>query len=143
MDNDPFWKRKQLSEMTPEEWEKCCDGCGQCCLYKLEDEDSGEIFLTCVACRYLDLQACRCTAYGDRAQLMPTCVTLTLGLVSQLSWLPETCAYRLLAAGKELPTWHWLITSDPQAVHQAGISVRDYAIPQEAAHMDDLGIYVI
>jgi uncharacterized cysteine cluster protein YcgN (CxxCxxCC family) len=142
MNSPSFWRRKKLDEMTPEEWEQLCDGCGQCCLYKLEDEDSREVFFTCVACRYLDLRVCRCKSYGDRTRLVPTCVTLTPDLVKQLKWLPETCAYRLISEGKDLPPWHWLVSGDALAVHQAGVSVRDLAIPEESAHMDDLDGYV-
>lgn len=129
--------------MTSDEWEQLCDRCGQCCLYKLEDEDSGEIYFTCVACRYLDVQVCRCTAYADRANLMPTCVTLSPDLARQLKWLPETCAYRLIAEGKDLPPWHWLVSADLHAVHKAGVSVRDMAIPEVSANMDDLDVYII
>ena len=131
MNETPFWKRKTLDEMTSEEWESLCDGCGQCCLHKLEDEDSGDIALTDVACRYLDLGHCRCTDYANRHRNIPDCVRLTPELVPRLRWLPSTCAYRLVAAGRDLYWWHPLVSGDPETVHAAGVSVRGQAVSED------------
>lgn len=130
MADAPFWKRKRLTEMTPEEWESLCDGCARCCLAKLEDEDSGEIAYTNVACHLLDLGTCRCTKYARRSAFVPDCITLTPENVGRLRWMPSTCAYRLLAEGKELPAWHPLVSGDPDSVHDAGISVRGRVVPE-------------
>jgi len=138
----PFWKRKRLEEMTPEEWESLCDGCARCCLYKLEDEDTGEIFYTNVVCRLLDTYRCRCTAYSERSKLMPSCLVLTPALVNQLRWMPKTCAYRLIAEGKDLEWWHPLVSGDPETVHQAGISVRYRTQAEKDIDMEDLEDYI-
>ena len=137
---EPFWRSKRLSEMTPKEWESLCDGCGQCCLHKLEDSDTGAIAVTEVACAYLDLETCRCRDYANRSRNVPDCVTLTPGNIANLNWMPETCAYRLLAEGKELAWWHPLVSGDPGTVAAAGISVRGKAISE--AEVGDLEDYV-
>lgn len=138
----PFWKRKTLAEMTPEEWESLCDGCAQCCLYKLQDEDTGELFFTSVVCRLLDIKTCRCTSYADRSSLNPECVWLTPELAMELGWLPATCAYRRLAQGLDLPSWHPLVCGNRQAIHEYGISVRDRAIPENEVDMNNLEDYI-
>jgi uncharacterized cysteine cluster protein YcgN (CxxCxxCC family) len=130
---EPFWKTRRLAEMTPEEWESLCDGCGKCCLHKLEDVDTGEVSYTNVACRQLDLGSCRCSHYGERERLVPDCLVLTAETVQEMDWLPETCAYRLVAAGKDLAWWHPLVSGDPETVHQAGISVRGRVISERRA----------
>lgn len=122
--NDEFWKRKSLEEMTPEEWESLCDGCALCCLQKIEDEDTGELFFTDVACRLLDTHKCRCTNYQARARKVADCLVLTADKPELYEWLPASCAYRLVAGGNDLPEWHPLKTGDPESVHEAGISVR-------------------
>lgn len=132
-EDQPFWRRKTLAEMTPAEWESLCDGCGKCCLHKLEDEDTGEIAYTNVACRLLDLGTCRCSRYAERKRLVPDCVRLDPGNVGALKWMPSSCAYRLLAEGKELPDWHPLVSGDPDSVHRAGVSVRGRCIPERKA----------
>jgi uncharacterized cysteine cluster protein YcgN (CxxCxxCC family) len=126
----PFWKSKSLAEMTEAEWESLCDGCGKCCLVGLEDEDTGEIYLTDVACKLLDGAACRCRDYPNRKQFVPDCVKLTSENVPTLSWLPRTCAYRLVNEGRDLFPWHPLITGDPESVHAANVSVRGKTRPE-------------
>jgi uncharacterized protein len=134
----PFWRRKSLAEMTPEEWESLCDGCGRCCLLKLEDEDTGEVAYTDVACRLLDLESCRCRSYRRRHRLVPSCVRLSAERLAELAWMPSTCAYRLLHEGKDLPWWHPLVSGDRRTVHQAGISVRHRAISETEIDEDNI-----
>ena len=127
---EPYWRTKTLEEMTRTEWEALCDGCARCCLLKLEDEDTGEIAYTDIACRLLDTGTCRCTRYRQRLRLIPECVDLTPDQVRRLGWLPSTCAYRLLAEGRDLAWWHPLVSGDPETVHEAGISVRGRVVPE-------------
>jgi uncharacterized cysteine cluster protein YcgN (CxxCxxCC family) len=136
----PFWQTKSLSEMNEAEWEALCDGCGRCCLNKLEDEETGEIFWTNVACKLLDHGSCRCGSYVDRHDYVPDCVKLDVDeVVNQtITWLPPTCAYRLLAAGKPLQWWHPLLSGDPETVHLAGISVRNRVISEDTIPVDAL-----
>lgn len=129
----PFWQTKSLSEMSREEWESLCDGCGKCCLLKLEDVDTGEIHPTDVGCRLLDLGTCRCTRYAERKRLVPDCVVLDAENVKELTWMPKTCAYRLVAEGKDLPDWHPLKTGDPESVVRAGVSVRGKIVSEREA----------
>lgn len=129
-DEVPFWKRKTLPEMTTSEWESLCDGCAKCCLIKLEDEDTGEIAYTEVVCALLDDDSCRCTDYPNRSKRVPDCVKVTADLASGETWLPSTCAYRLLAEGKDLPWWHPLVSGDQETVHLAGMSVRHRVISE-------------
>lgn len=119
-----FWRHVALRDMTPEQWESLCDGCGRCCLEKLEDSDTGEIAYTDVPCSLLDGETCRCSHYDQRARLMPDCVGLSVDNIETLSWMPSTCAYRLLSEGRDLPDWHPLVSGDPETVYRAGISVR-------------------
>lgn len=134
---DRFWERKPLSKMSQREWEALCDGCGKCCLNKLEDEDTGEVALTRIACRLLDDDTCRCAHYENRHQFVPDCIVLRPdNLDTHAYWMPDTCAYRLLWQGNPLPDWHPLITGSAQSVHDAGISVRgitlsEFDIPEE------------
>lgn len=121
----PFWVSKSLEQMTSREWESLCDGCGRCCLVKLEDEDTGQILYTDVGCTLLDAQSCRCRDYVNRQTKVPDCVRLTPRGVRTLPWLPSTCAYRLVAEGRDLEWWHPLVSGNPDTVHLAGISVRD------------------
>lgn len=133
-----FWKTKTLEELTTEEWEALCDGCGKCCLHKIEDEDSGKVYFTCVACRLLDLEACRCLDYEHRSEQVRDCVPLTLDMVRSITWLPESCAYRRLAEGRGLAWWHPLVSGDPSSVQRAGISVCGRAIPEAQADLSNL-----
>ncbi|MEO1198093.1 MAG: YcgN family cysteine cluster protein [Pseudomonadota bacterium] len=138
MPDAPFWTRKTLAEMTPEEWESLCDGCGRCCLVKLEDEDSGDLHFTDVACGLLECDACRCTDYDNRHERMPDCVALTPERISELKWMPPTCAYRLVAEGRSLYWWHHLVSGDSDTVHQAGISVRGRVVSEDGLDLADL-----
>jgi len=137
----PFWKTTALEDMTAEQWESLCDGCGLCCLNKLEEEDTGDIFYTRAACKYFDIGSCRCKDYANRTENVADCVELTPGRLRRLHWLPETCAYRLVAEEKDLAWWHPLVSGDPETVHQAGISVRGRAVSEE--DVEDFEDYVI
>ena len=138
-----FWEEKTLEELSPEEWEALCDGCGKCCLHKLEDEDSGEVYYTNVACRLLDLNTGLCSDYPNRSKVVKDCFPLTSGIVREVNWLPETCAYRLVAEGKALPWWHPLVSGDPGTVRQMGISVCGKAVSEEEVDLDDLEDMVV
>lgn len=124
--NKPFYE-KPLQQLNSEEWEALCDGCGLCCLHKLEDEDSGEIFYTRVACELLDVKTCRCTDYENRFLTVPDCLKLTPAHLSEINWLPSTCAYQLRQAGKPLPAWHYLKTGSHASMHQARQSAAHFA----------------
>lgn len=134
----PFWKSKSLSDMSREEWESLCDGCGRCCLNKLEDEDTGQYLYTRAACKLLDLETCRCTDYANRQAKVPDCVALTPKNVGSLGWLPATCAYRLLDEGKNLPWWHPLVSGRDETVAEAGITVAGEAYSEEGITVDEL-----
>jgi len=138
-----FWQGKTLTELTATEWESLCDGCGRCCLHKLEDEDTGELYFTNVACRLLDLNTCRCRDYARRAELIPDCLVLTPSCPELYEQLPSTCAYRLLLEGRPLPAWHPLVSGDMESVHRAGISVRGKAVSEEYIHPDQLPEHLI
>jgi uncharacterized protein len=129
----PFWKSKQLSELSRSEWESLCDGCARCCLRKIEDIETGRRYLTHVACRLLNIETCRCRDYGHRQEQVSDCRILTPQNVPEFRWLPRSCAYRRLAEGKDLPSWHPLVRGDPASTRKAGMSVRDIAIPAPAA----------
>ena len=134
----PFWDMKTLDEMTPEEWESLCDGCGRCCLNKLEDEDTGQFLYTRAACRLLDLKTCRCTDYPNRQAKVPDCVALTPEAVRSLGWLPETCAYRRVKEGRGLAWWHPLVSGRRETVFEAGITITHGAYSEEGIAVDDL-----
>ncbi len=134
--NAPFWKTKPLEKMSQSEWESLCDGCGKCCLAKLEDEDSGEIHWTTVGCRLFDAATCRCRDYTHRLAEVSDCVQLTPENVRTITWLPRTCAYRLVAEGHDLYWWHPLVSGNAETVHEAGISVRGRVTASESELSD-------
>jgi uncharacterized cysteine cluster protein YcgN (CxxCxxCC family) len=138
-----FWEEKTLEEMDRAEWESLCDGCGRCCIFKMRDEDTGELFQTNVVCKLIDRNSGRCMEYESRSVLVPTCLTLDAALVRSIDFLPETCAYRLLSEGKKLPWWHPLVSGNPGTVRSAGIFVVQNAIPEIEADMDNLDDYII
>ncbi|QCW84781.1 YcgN family cysteine cluster protein [Methylotuvimicrobium buryatense] len=137
-----FWKTKKLIDMSVQEWESLCDGCGKCCLNKLEDEDTGEVYLTNAVCDLIDLKTCRCTRYQERTRLVPDCVDLKQSTAwTAFDWMPETCAYRLLAIGEDLPDWHPLVSGNSDSVKEAGVSISSFAIKE--SEVDDLEDHVI
>ena len=131
-DRNPFWARP-LTELDRGEWEALCDGCGRCCLHKLEDDDTGLLYATNVACTLLDRRNGRCTDYGHRKARVSDCVVLDRGNLAALDWLPDTCAYRLRAADKPLPDWHYLISGSRETVHKAGQSTRGWTVSEDDA----------
>ena len=138
-----FWRHKTLAEMTAQEWESLCDGCAQCCLIKLEDDDTGELFHTKLACRLLDLGSCRCADYPNRHKLVSDCIHLTPENAGSLDWLPQSCAYRLVAEGRDLFWWHPLVSGDPSTVREAGVSVRGFARSEGTIPLSEMPRYVI
>ena len=127
----PFWKTKRLEAVSPAEWEALCDGCAKCCLIKLEDEETGEIALTRLHCKLLDNETCQCSDYPNRKQQVPDCVILTPKDVSDLRWMPASCAYRLIHEGKDLPDWHHLISGDKTLIHSLGASIMGRTLSEE------------
>jgi uncharacterized cysteine cluster protein YcgN (CxxCxxCC family) len=142
-DEHPFWQTKRLEEMSRSEWEQLCDGCGRCCMLKLEDEDTGDIYLTRLSCKLLNIGLCQCTNYKKRHEIVTDCLSLTPSMVRELSWLPDTCAYRLVDEGVDLAWWHPLVSGSDQTVHEAGISVQDWAMPETAARAEALHEYLV
>ncbi|SCZ52745.1 hypothetical protein SAMN04488118_10236 [Epibacterium ulvae] len=139
-----FWEKKPLHKLNQQEWEALCDGCGKCCLNKLEDEDSGEVVLTRVACRLLDDQSCQCTQYPIRHQFVPECIVLKPdNLDTHAYWMPQTCAYRLLWQGNPLPDWHPLLTQDPESVHAAEVSVRGWTVSEFETPIEEWEEHII
>lgn len=139
-----FWETIPLSKLTAPEWEALCDGCGKCCLNKIEYEDTGEVDYTRIACRLLDGESCRCTQYPIRHQFVPDCVRLTPKTLPRIAyWMPRTCAYRLLHEGQPIPDWHPLNTGDPDSTHKTGNSVRGITVPEFEVHEDDWDDYII
>jgi len=139
-----FWEKKPLTKMSKSEWEALCDGCGKCCLNKLEDEDTGAVALTRVACRLLDDATCRCAHYETRHQFVPDCIVLSpANLADNLYWMPETCAYKLLHLGKPLAEWHPLISGDAESVHTAGVSMQGQTLSEFDVADDDWEDHII
>jgi len=138
-----FWENIKLAQMTDQQWESLCDGCGRCCLLKLEDEETSELYFTNVSCHLLNIEKCRCNDYQNRKFLVPECLNVRKMHLSEYQWLPETCAYRLLAQGKSLPVWHPLISKNESSVQSAGIKVSAFAVSEEHIHPDQLSEHVI
>lgn len=145
MDNEqpPFWLVKSLEEMTKAEWEQLCDGCARCCLIKLEDDESGEVFLTRLACSLLDVGSCRCRNYANRHDVMSDCVAIDAVTIKSINWLPSTCAYRRIAEGKGLAWWHPLVSGSGETVHQAGVSVRGWARSEKGVKPVSFPRYIV
>lgn len=142
--NDPpFWRTKTLEVMNRDEWEALCDGCGRCCMVKLEDEDTAEIYLTRLSCGMLDVRTCRCKDYPNRFQKMPDCLEIDIARARELSWLPKTCAYRIVGEGGDLPWWHPLVSGTSETVHQAGISVKSFAMSERRVKQENYWKYII
>ena len=132
--SERFWETTPIEQLDRAQWEALCDGCGKCCIHKLEDDTTGELYPTNVACRLLDRRTGLCRDYRNRRAYVPECVRLTPAKLRQLDWLPTTCAYRLLDEGKPLPEWHYLVSGDRETVHTAGVSVRGWTVSE-----DDVG----
>ncbi|WP_099865126.1 YcgN family cysteine cluster protein [Pararhizobium haloflavum] len=143
MNDTPFWQTKTLEEMTSAEWESLCDGCGRCCLNKLEDWDTGEIAWTNIRCRLLDGTSCQCTDYEKRQEFVPDCIGLTPKAVRELTWLPPTCGYRLVKEGRDLYWWHHLVSMSRETVHEAGVSVRARTVAEEGIEVEDFEDYLV
>ncbi len=141
--SQPSWLSKPLDAMSQVEWEMLCDGCAKCCLHKLEDQDTDEVFYTNVACRLLDENRCQCSDYDNRFSHVPDCFKLTPDNVRQQGWLPSTCSYRLLAAGLPLPEWHPLITGDTESIHNNGASVRGRVLSESEVDLEDMEDHIV
>lgn len=142
MTSPKFWESKSLAAMTSDEWESLCDGCGKCCVIKLEDVDDGSIHYTDIGCRLLDGKSCQCKDYSNRKKEVPDCVILSPSRLDSLPWMPSTCAYRLLHEGKDLPLWHPLVSGDKESVHKEGISVRNQIFPENDIAEDDYPAHI-
>lgn len=142
-ENSPFYERKTLSQMSKDEWESLCDGCGKCCVVLLQDEDSDDVHRTRLGCKLLDLKTIRCSDYARRHDKVPGCVRLTAYNIGDLGWMPDTCAYRLIHEGKPLPDWHPLKTGDPDSTHKTGNSVMGQLILETDIDEDDLEEYIV
>ena len=142
MSDRPFWKTKSLTQLTHQEWESLCDGCGKCCVLKLEDMDTEAVYYTDVACKMLDCQTGKCRDYDNRKQHVPDCVLLTPQSVEQLAWMPKTCAYRLVHEGHDLPDWHPLVSGDTETVRQAGQCVAGRVFPEGSVEDEDMADHI-
>ena len=143
MSAKPFWQTKTLKQMSKQEWESLCDGCARCCLHKLEDEDTDEVYYTDIHCRYLDKGDCSCTVYETRNVKVPECIWLTPEQAESFHWLPDTCAYRLIAEGKSLYDWHPLVSGDPNTVHTSEISLQGKGVPDDKVPEEEWQSHII
>ena len=141
--NIPFWIDKELDQLSQQEWELLCDGCAQCCLQKLEDDETGDVHYTRLACQLLDIASCQCSAYSNRHAYVPSCISLTVEDIPKMSWLPDSCAYRLRYEGKPLPEWHPLVSGSCGSVHESGASVREFALSETTVPEDQWQMHVI
>ncbi|WP_225772353.1 YcgN family cysteine cluster protein [Pseudomonas sp. Marseille-Q5115] len=140
---EPFWIRKTLDQLDQGEWESLCDGCGLCCLQKLEDEDDGSVYYTRIACRLLDRDTCRCSDSPNRRAHVPDCIQLTPDQADEFKWLPPTCAYRLVSERQDLPLWHYLVCGDRDQVHKQRVSQAGRMLSENAVAADDWEEYLI
>ena len=143
MSETRFWETKSLDRMTNDEWESLCDGCGGCCLHKLVNDETGDVFYTRVACRLLNAESGRCERYADRFSEVADCLDVRRMRSAELAWMPNICAYRRIAEGKSLPGWHPLLSGDPASVTSAGVSVAGRTISEEHADLDNLEAEII
>jgi uncharacterized protein len=140
---EPFWKTTPLEKMSPSEWESICDGCGKCCLQKLQDDDTEEVFYTNLACHQLNITSCQCKVYDTRQAKVASCITLTADQIDQFQWLPDTCSYRVLYETKELPNWHPLVVGNDKEMLRQGLTVRHYAINEQSVDEEDWETHII
>ena len=138
-----WWQTKSLAEMSEPEWESLCDGCGKCCLVKLQDYDNDDIYFTNVTCELLDTESCQCSDYAGRHAIVTDCIKLDRNNINEISWLPQSCSYRLLDAGLPLPEWHHLRSGDRQTLHSYGASLRGKVISERFVHDDDIEDHII
>jgi len=138
-----FWQLKTLEQMSTEEWESLCDGCGKCCLVKLEDYESGEIFHTNVTCELLNTESCRCMDYAGRHGIVDDCIQLDRENIESLGWLPSSCSYRLIAGGKPLPEWHHLVSGSRETLHTFGASLQGRVVSELHVHDDDIEDHIV
>ena len=143
MSTTRFWEQKSLDDMSDEEWEALCDGCGQCCLHKLVNDETADVFYTRVACQLLDGETGRCTRYAQRLEVVEDCLDVRRMTASELAWMPRTCAYRLIHERKPLPPWHPLVSGDPTSTRAAGVAVTDWAVSEETVNLDNLEAEII
>ena len=143
MSDTPFWERKTLEELTDTEWESLCDGCGQCCLHKLVNEETADVFYTRVACTLLNTETARCSSYPDRLSKVKDCLDVRRMTASELAWMPKTCAYRLVHERQPLPHWHPLITGNAASPRAAGVAVTGWAVSEASVDMDNLEAEII
>tara|TARA_X000001036_G_C20056713_1_gene553267 strand:+ start:72 stop:530 length:459 start_codon:yes stop_codon:yes gene_type:complete len=141
IEKENFWKSKTLKQMTNDEWESLCDGCGKCCLHKLEDIDTGEISVSNVSCMYLDLKTCGCMDYKHRHKNVKDCIKLTPETIDKINWLPNTCSYKLVLNNDDLPDWHHLVSGDKNTIHERGMSVKNFSISEK--DISDVNEYIL
>ena len=133
----PFWRVKKMKDMNKQEWESLCDNCGKCCCIRLEDEETGDIYITDVACKLFDAETCKCTSYASRSEKVSDCVKLTKDNIDKLQWMPRTCAYRLISEGKELPYYHHLVSGSSSTIHDEGMSVKNEVVSETIVSEDE------